>query len=249
MFSHAYASRSETVVQCRKLFSAADFFKDTPWLNVPLHLQADVIVEPLYPRGGLLGGASGNTKPSKLAQLAAARKKKEEEKKAREQTSPTPQSSSNAVSLLDRLGDEPVPNDDIHNDNTTQKAIKLPVRQRQPSPPKLQTELRGTPKDPAKSIDEELDREQSEPKLDPKTSSQDTLRANPSPFALTMIGSYAPHQQSSPKQRPYSSQSFQFPSHNQENFFEANHAFSGPSPDDVVEQAQAKGTRLGLGRN
>ncbi|KAL4887153.1 hypothetical protein BJY04DRAFT_177466 [Aspergillus karnatakaensis] len=60
-------------------FSAAEFFRDAPWLNIPPHRQADIYVEPLYPRLGLLGGAPENAggKMSKLAALAAARKKKE----------------------------------------------------------------------------------------------------------------------------------------------------------------------------
>ncbi|KAJ6160879.1 Translation elongation factor EF-1 subunit [Penicillium chermesinum] len=39
-------------------FSAADFFRDCPWLNVPLHRKSEILVEPLYPRLGLLGGAT-----------------------------------------------------------------------------------------------------------------------------------------------------------------------------------------------
>ncbi|OJK02330.1 hypothetical protein ASPACDRAFT_76728 [Aspergillus aculeatus ATCC 16872] len=66
-------------------FSAADFFRDAPWLNVPAHRKGEILVEPLYPRLGLLGGApegAGGGKVSKLAALAAARRKKEGDKAA-----------------------------------------------------------------------------------------------------------------------------------------------------------------------
>jgi len=68
---------------CLKPFSFADFFKDMPWLSIPLERQT-IFVEPLYPRGGLLGGSSdGASKMSKLQALAAARKKKSQEQKSR----------------------------------------------------------------------------------------------------------------------------------------------------------------------
>lgn len=67
---------------CSKPFSCADFFRDTPWLNVPRDREA-VFIVPLYPRGGLLGGSSdGGPKMSKLQALAAARKKKAQEQKS-----------------------------------------------------------------------------------------------------------------------------------------------------------------------
>ncbi|KAI4097916.1 MAG: hypothetical protein LQ344_000188 [Seirophora lacunosa] len=69
--------------QCRRnSFSLAHFFADAPWLDVPVDRQGEILIEPLYPRGGLLGGSSsqGGPKVSKLAALAAARKKKENER-------------------------------------------------------------------------------------------------------------------------------------------------------------------------
>ncbi|OJD10113.1 translation elongation factor Tu, partial [Emergomyces pasteurianus Ep9510] len=63
-------------------FSAADFFKDSPWLNVPTYRKADILIEPLYAPLGLLGGAPEvSGKVSKLATLAA-RKRKDSERKA-----------------------------------------------------------------------------------------------------------------------------------------------------------------------
>src|ERR1700709_1407075 len=66
---------------CSKPFSFAEFFKDSPWLNIPPERQT-IFLAPLYPRGGLLGGSSdGTPKMSKLQALAAARKKKAQEQK------------------------------------------------------------------------------------------------------------------------------------------------------------------------
>lgn len=56
------------------------FFSDMPWLDVPQH-RTTTFLEPIRPRGGLLGGGDGAPKMSKLQALAAARKKKTEEKK------------------------------------------------------------------------------------------------------------------------------------------------------------------------
>lgn len=77
------------------------FFADAPWLNIPLERQGEILVEPLYPRGGLLGGSSnqGGSKVSKLAALAAARKKKENEKP----NSTEFHEPNSSVALLDRL--------------------------------------------------------------------------------------------------------------------------------------------------
>lgn len=67
---------------CSSPISAEDFFKDSPWLNVPMDRRGSILVEPLHPHGGLLGGSSKPDGPpkSKLAALAAARRKKENQK-------------------------------------------------------------------------------------------------------------------------------------------------------------------------
>lgn len=89
---------------CIAPVSAAGFFDDCPWFQIPLDRQADLILEPLYPRlRGLLGGnpAAAAGKMSKLAALAAARKKKEAEQASSGQTG-TGQTSV-GTSALDRL--------------------------------------------------------------------------------------------------------------------------------------------------
>ncbi|KAI9734006.1 MAG: Hsp70 suppressor, GTPase facilitates ribosomal subunit dissociation [Cirrosporium novae-zelandiae] len=84
-----------------KPLSTLDFFKDTPFLNVPPERLSRITIEPLCPRGGLLGGnpASSGGKVSKLAALAAARKR--ENAKLSSQAPASEKSSS--VALLDKL--------------------------------------------------------------------------------------------------------------------------------------------------
>jgi len=61
--------------------TAKDFFQDSPWLNIPPHRRAEILIEPVFPRLGLLGGSSaGEGKMSKIAALAARRRQKENEK-------------------------------------------------------------------------------------------------------------------------------------------------------------------------
>ena len=86
----------EATPPCSHAFSIEEFFKDTPWLNVPLERQA-ILIPPLYPRGGLRGGST-NEAPSlsKLQALAAARKRKAQEQRtdtSSETASPVPESS------------------------------------------------------------------------------------------------------------------------------------------------------------
>ncbi|KAI1493889.1 hypothetical protein F5X96DRAFT_676780 [Biscogniauxia mediterranea] len=63
--------------------SFASFFSDMPWQGIPKQRET-VFIEPVRPRGGLLGGAGAPGKMSKLQALAAARKKKADEQKSDE---------------------------------------------------------------------------------------------------------------------------------------------------------------------
>lgn len=69
----------------RPIPSAASFFIDMPWNNIPTHRRT-VFIAPPRPRGGLLGGSSGGPKMSKLQALAAARKKRTQETRKAEET-------------------------------------------------------------------------------------------------------------------------------------------------------------------
>lgn len=226
-----------------KHFSAADFFKDTPWLNVPPNLKAEIIIEPLFPRGGLLGGSSGGSKPSKLAQLAAARKKKEEEKKAQGRDSQSSQSSSNALSLLSQLGNRPNASERVKGNRSSPESGQKPDENVPPSAEKSQQgtqQAKTIPKSTPKSIP---DTKQPESEVESREISQETLKARPSPFALTVTGFCSAPNQPFSTQRPEPTPLFPIPGHEYDHLAETNRAFLGPSPDDVVEQAQAKGAK------
>jgi elongation factor 1 alpha-like protein len=63
--------------------TAKDFFQDSPWLKIPPHRRGEILIEPVFPRLGLLGGSSaGEGKMSKIAALAARRRQKENEKQS-----------------------------------------------------------------------------------------------------------------------------------------------------------------------
>ncbi|KAJ5105409.1 Translation elongation/initiation factor/Ribosomal beta-barrel [Penicillium alfredii] len=236
-------------------FSAADFFRDCPWLNVPAQRKADILVEPLYPRLGLLGGApDGGGKVSKLAALAAARKKKEGEKatsgpevsstsqQERPETTP-PEPRGAPLSLRERLAASGKPskpsesNDRLRSLGKPGLSAPSPA-QNQPSP--------GPEKPTGPSMSELTQPIVAEPKETPEDQQPALdIRASPSTFASAIVGEAA---------APTSAE----PSHLHSNsvdllgIYGQNHAepfdFAGPSPDDVVINAQntAKGFKSKL---
>ncbi|KAJ9661587.1 hypothetical protein H2201_006443 [Coniosporium apollinis] len=196
---------------------ARDFFKDTPWLQLPEHRRGNISLEPVIPQLRLLGGSS---KPSsKLAALAAARKKKEEEKRAAAPTTDTSaQLPDRAISLLDRLGSK------ASGGSCTEKNAPLsapsshvleqarprpyPVRpKKEPSTSRLEESKETVPPAPEAT--------KPEPLLD--------MKAEPSTFARIMVG---PHDSS----------------HGSQNRSKEGSFFSVP-PDDVVVNAQSKGSK------
>jgi elongation factor 1 alpha-like protein len=207
--------------------SASDFFKDTPWLNVPIHRRGDIFIEPLCPRGGLLGGSS------KLAALAAARKRKQEEAKA----ASTPQNSGaadnaetdRAVALLDRLKvkdnpkDASAANSRPSEPSYTQKPGQMrhpPRRKKSPSPPLVQKE----------------EDSMADPIQEPVAAVPD-IRAPPSTFAATMFGALNP----GIPVRSSEGSLFSIPLYRAKQPAD-NDPFAGPSPDDIVTNAQTKGS-------
>lgn len=207
------------------------------------------MVEPLYPRLGLLGGApEAGGKVSKLAALAAARKKKEG---ATPDTSTpsTPQPERSDVSspdvqgaprsLRERLAasgrSTPKPS------GSSGSSLGRLARPNQPSPPPVRKESFAEPKEPAV------------PHMPPSTSSTShevaqhhqsvpDIRASPSTFASTIVGISGP--------------TIAEPSHVNSNgtdllkIYGQDNAepfdFAAPSPDDVVLNAQntAKGLAI-----
>ncbi|KAL1970010.1 hypothetical protein VTN77DRAFT_6415 [Rasamsonia byssochlamydoides] len=213
-------------------FSAADFFRDAPWLNIPPHRQAEIRIEPLYPRLGLMGGnPQSEGKVSKLAALAAARKKKESEKKEVEKTTPShPEDEAPSterkpgLSLLERLSGSKEP-------RPVSKAGGLAALKARRTPsvdvekPKEEISVSTTPslgeKGPAERPGEQ------QPSVN--------LRASPSTFATIIVGDGT---------RPSTE-----PSHLCRKTFDVMKVygqdlteafdFAGPSPDDVVLNAQS----------
>ncbi|KAI9712672.1 MAG: Hsp70 suppressor, GTPase facilitates ribosomal subunit dissociation [Bogoriella megaspora] len=235
-----------TTDSCGNPFSVADFFKDTPWLNVPQHLQAEILIEPLFPRGGLLGGSSGGGKPSKLAQLAAARKKKEEEKKSQQENSQSSSTSSNAALLLDRLGGK----QKLHGKENS----PVPISQTsKASPPAMQIEQSGgehndAQRQPSPTSPQPTEAtKQAESEYSRDTGEVQDFRALPSSFALTMTAAAMTSKQPSQHFGPLHLNPF--PVTRSDLFDEANRAFADPSPDDVVEQAQTKSKKSAPAKN
>ncbi|RDA89820.1 hypothetical protein CP533_3019 [Ophiocordyceps camponoti-saundersi (nom. inval.)] len=212
----------------------AAMFGDMPWLNIPSNRQA-VLVPPLRPRGGLLGGGDGPPKVSKLQALAAARKKRNIEKREEDDIS----QASDGVKRMSLA-------DNTNNQRPSlPESVEKPIQQPPlPSPASFSVshprdEQRRKPFEKSNEAPEQ-DRETSYPTPDLSHSlgkdgnpvAMPVCRAAPSAFARTLLGS-APdrHQANRPDvfPMPYAASSA----------FVAS-AFLKPSPDDVVLAAQAK---------
>lgn len=193
--------------------SARDFFHDSPWLNIPPHRRTDILIEPIFPRFGLLGGSSASdSKMSKLAALAARRRQKENEKQQN--------SVEASASSLSRLG--------ITTRNQPEKTKEPPLQPHQTSNYKTlsrQTqdpspvENRSTPLRP--QFEDQPDSSQAVGKVD-------DLRAHPSLFASTLMNS-----------RHSASFSLSDPSTSACGSVILPFDFSKPSPDDIVLKAQS----------
>ncbi|KAF2275483.1 uncharacterized protein EI97DRAFT_502040 [Westerdykella ornata] len=205
-----------------------DFFWDTPWGNVE-SCRLGVIREiPVLPRGRLLGGSS---RPSKLAALAAARKKKQEEAN-RETAVPQPNASASeadqAVALLDKLNfknkagngsSTPTPSEER---GRNERLGRLQFLKRQSSPEKVNT----PPEEPPEPEEEVL------------TVQVPNIRTTPSMFASTICGiGRLPA-----AEQPSVISSFPVPFSGMEDPTSRG-LFAGPSPDDIVLRAQAKGNK------
>ena len=206
------------------------------------------MIEPLYPRAGLLGGSSSQATPkvSKLAALAAARRNRENDK-----TSQGP-SSHPSVSLLDKLNHkaqrersliEKSPKlvesngADLPENHIRSQDRRYPIRKRKNS--SLSEGL-----SPLSNKNASL--EEISAKEDHEAQEKSTPSASPSPFAKTINGI-------SQESRPFCIDSldtlhfgltFSFRADSKSN------AFAEPSPDDIVIKAQntSKGsTRKGKG--
>ncbi|KAL4909163.1 hypothetical protein BDW74DRAFT_146106 [Aspergillus multicolor] len=217
-------------------FSAAEFFRDSPWLNVPSHRKAEILIEPLYPRLGLLGGApeDGGGKVSKLAALAAARKKKEGDKApapmAGNDTQTASESKGAPLSLRERLASKNVKQES----SPSLQSLKRPSPPQKKSPESQPTipaaiGLEDAVKDvQIKDKQLQVEEKEEQPAIN--------IRAPPSTFAATIVGDDT---------RPKMTE----PSHLFTNTLDLIKIygqdlaepfdFAGPSPDDVVLNAQS----------
>ncbi|RMJ28544.1 Elongation factor [Aspergillus sp. HF37] len=227
-------------------FSAAEFFRDSPWLNVPPHRKADILVEPLYPRLGLLGGASedggGGGKVSKLAALAAARKKKEGDRASPAPASPVPKEGpaeapaevrASPLSLRERLSaasPKPKPAEGAQSprgvDKTARPGHPEPQKQPTPEPGKPRDQPDAQMKQPSR--DEVITQASEQPKAN--------IRAPPSTFAATIVGDSTRPQMAEPSCL-HSNAADLLKIYGQD--LTEPFDFAGPSPDDVVANAQS----------
>lgn len=231
-------------------FSAAEFFRDSHWLNVPAHRRADILVEPLYPRLGLLGGASegGTGKVSKLAALAAARKKKEGEKDkgspvgtppagvtpgTNGSVEPPTEARASPLSLRERLSGNGRPKQESPRLRPLGKASPIPQKQPVPELNKQKDRVEAQLRPPAK---EEVVKPE-EPKVD--------IRAPPSTFATIIVGDATRPQMTEPS-RLHSNSADLLKLYGED--LTEPFDFAGPSPDDVVANAQSSAKGLAIRR-
>ena len=195
-----------------------------------------MILQPIYPRGGLLGGSSqgGTGKPSKLAALAAARKKAQEEKKRGAETQSAGQDGEQAkpIALLDRLtGKDTAPLAQNTTGDGTKGNGMQPLQRTYPrrEKPRPEPEPEPVPEpSPLEQVSTPV------PEI-PETKAED-VRATPSVFAQTMLGRTAHISQDVTEDNL-------LPLLYPIDVSQTNNPFAGPSPDDVVVNAQSKGVR------
>lgn len=215
-------------------------------------------MEPLYPRLGLLGGASeGGGKVSKLAALAAARKKKEGDKattatpttpaKTDQAKTPSAERQGPPLSLQERLSTAGKPQKPPEATSglralgkgarpespATRKQSPAPA---QPSRPKEQADSEPLKAQATKET-ENREEEKKEPKID--------IRAEPSAFATTMVGEDIRPRMTEPSHlHSKDVDLMQLYGQDLAEFFD----FAGPSPDDVVLDAQSSAKGLAIRR-
>ncbi|KAI4911324.1 hypothetical protein J4E85_011233 [Alternaria conjuncta] len=191
-----------------------DFFWDVPWGNVPPERLGVITVDAPHYKGGLLGGSS------KLAALAAKRRKEREDAEAA--ASKANNDADSAIAMLDKLS---VKNQEGGNPSLggtgPARPSRYPIRRRSPSP------APEAPKEP------EIEEPQApQPAVVVESPAQ---RATASMFASTLCGS---DESSKHPQAPLQEVPLPFAAYKS---YDGTGAFAGPSPDDIVRAAQAKG--------
>ncbi|KAI9805964.1 MAG: hypothetical protein M1825_000578 [Sarcosagium campestre] len=202
------------------ILSASDYFKGIPWLGLPDSMKGEVIIEPLLPRGGLLGGSSassGQGKSSKLAALAAARRKRDDGKRPRFNE-----------------------NEDRSNPVTSPRSKTSHASSFKEAPRESAVKQGSLP---MPSHQEAVDLKLQKPDAAESEAVVADVKAKPSSFATTMIGSRRPLWSST---HGVSNAGFLQSQRPGPKEIAKNIIFTGPSPDDVVSAAQAsKGSKTG----
>ena len=197
---------------CSKPFAFVDFFKDMPWLNIPMERQT-MFVEPLCPGRGLVGGSSdGAPKMSKLQALAMARKKKAQEQKI---------GSSGIGKPISELSITGAAKLETSTDTSAKSSSRgFPLRKKKDTNQHEKHSRSPSPKSDFQDFDPDIQMEISA-----------LGQAEPSAFANTMFSSSRPLlPPANLFTLPYTAVATT-----------ATDAFAGPSPDDVVIAAQSKG--------
>jgi elongation factor 1 alpha-like protein len=199
--------------------AATDFFWDVPWGNVPPERLGVITVDAPHYKGGLLGGSS------KLAALAAKRRKEREDAEAA--ASKASNDADSAIAMLDKLSLKNHENGNASLNGSSGESerparlSRYPVRRRSPSP------APEAPKEP------EIEEPQApQPAVVVESPAQ---RATASMFASTLCGSdeALKHAQAPLQEVPVPFAAYKS--------YDGTGAFAGPSPDDIVRAAQAKG--------
>ncbi|TIA38434.1 hypothetical protein D6C78_04016 [Aureobasidium pullulans] len=213
----------------RPHLNPADLFNDIPWFNVPQERVGCIMAEQVRSPLRLLGGTG---KPSKLAALAAARKKKEADQKAAQEAGQS-EKPTGTPSLMDRLGTrsaQPTSQENTKPGDASQPETRsFPIRKRKsPSPPLPAEDRRPSAPEPTSVATPE-----------PVSKPAEHVRAGPSIFASTMCGGSS-RRHPSHQDTAVLSQNILPAIYGHDANLANTNAFSGPSPDDVVMQAQAK---------
>ncbi|KAK0739094.1 hypothetical protein B0T21DRAFT_361924 [Apiosordaria backusii] len=191
-------------------------FHDMPWGNIPKGRES-ILIPPVVPRCGLLGGSGAPPKMTKLQALAAARKKKAQEKTSEQEVEQTrTQMTGLSVSST------PTQKENTPLSGAFSKRLKTSSSTAQGRVPIIPTEPRSESEQSVEPITKEPEVVAEPVQVPP------VKKAQPSAFAQTLFGGPTP---------TFTIQQDVVTLGLAPSVLEA---FSKPSPDDIVLAAQAK---------
>lgn len=195
-------------------------------MQIPKERRGEIIIEPLYPRLGLLGGSSKDGKMSKLAALAAKRRQKENQQSSSSISDSTLSSRDDYTSGLNRLK---ITRPSTKPDKSTEKRTQSELSAVEKTPPVDKNHLQIQSKEEGVQKNKLGENQEQEVDVIPKDIN---LRARPSAFASVMT--HNNHSTSLTKPLTFSN----------EDLVAKTFDFTEPSPDDVVTKAQHSKGRL-----